>query len=95
MATYSAAIPILRPPTGPPSTNTSPTSTAAQLPLSPSGKRNKQLCRNVLIYGQCRFEDKGCLYGHDLVRRALPHPPRGPAWEARSYASSPHFILAS
>lgn len=24
----------------------------------------QRLCRNVLIYGSCRFEDKGCIYSH-------------------------------
>ncbi|KAI6015684.1 hypothetical protein EDC04DRAFT_2751391 [Pisolithus marmoratus] len=24
-------------------------------------------CRNILIYGSCRFEDKGCIYYHPPV----------------------------
>ncbi|GAB1200224.1 PAB-dependent poly(A)-specific ribonuclease subunit 3 [Aspergillus pseudonomiae] len=23
------------------------------------------LCRNVTIYGRCRYEDKGCAFNHD------------------------------
>lgn len=23
------------------------------------------LCRNVLIYGHCRYEDQGCAFNHD------------------------------
>ena len=29
---------------------------------------DKKLCRNVLIYGSCRYEDTGCLFSHDAVR---------------------------
>ena len=35
-----------------------------------SPPEDKKLCRNVLIYGQCRFEDTGCLFSHDAVSRA-------------------------
>lgn len=26
------------------------------------------LCRNVLIYGHCRYEDQGCAFNHDPNR---------------------------
>lgn len=26
----------------------------------------QRLCRNVLIYGSCRFQDKGCVYAHSV-----------------------------
>ncbi|GHJ87660.1 hypothetical protein NliqN6_4062 [Naganishia liquefaciens] len=26
----------------------------------------QRLCRNVLIYGSCRFQDKGCVYAHSI-----------------------------
>ncbi|GJN81959.1 PAB-dependent poly(A)-specific ribonuclease subunit 3 [Purpureocillium lilacinum] len=33
----------------------------------PKGRENKEtLCRNVLIYGHCRYEDQGCTFSHDL-----------------------------
>ncbi|KAJ9107878.1 hypothetical protein QFC19_002621 [Naganishia cerealis] len=31
-----------------------------------SGDTTQRLCRNVLIYGSCRFQDKGCVYAHTL-----------------------------
>ncbi|PHH82707.1 hypothetical protein CDD82_5062 [Ophiocordyceps australis] len=32
----------------------------------PKGKENKEtLCRNVLIYGHCRYEDQGCTFSHE------------------------------
>ncbi|KAL6858217.1 PAB-dependent poly(A)-specific ribonuclease subunit 3 [Amphichorda felina] len=32
----------------------------------PKGRENKDtLCRNVLIYGHCRYEDQGCTFSHD------------------------------
>ncbi|KAJ9114415.1 hypothetical protein QFC20_001558 [Naganishia adeliensis] len=36
---------------------------------APAGLKNdttQRLCRNVLIYGSCRFQDKGCVYAHSL-----------------------------
>ncbi|KAF4508809.1 hypothetical protein G6O67_005143 [Ophiocordyceps sinensis] len=33
----------------------------------PKTHENKEtLCRNVLIYGHCRYEDQGCKFSHDL-----------------------------
>ena len=32
---------------------------------------DKKLCRNVLIYGSCRYEDTGCLFSHDAVRPSV------------------------
>ncbi|POR35053.1 PAB-dependent poly(A)-specific ribonuclease subunit PAN3 [Tolypocladium paradoxum] len=33
----------------------------------PKGRENREtLCRNVLIYGHCRYEDQGCTFSHDL-----------------------------
>jgi PAB-dependent poly(A)-specific ribonuclease subunit 3 len=32
----------------------------------PKGRENKETpCRNVLIYGHCRYEDQGCTFSHD------------------------------
>jgi PAB-dependent poly(A)-specific ribonuclease subunit 3 len=32
----------------------------------PDAQENKDtLCRNVLIYGNCRYEDQGCTFSHD------------------------------
>ncbi|EEH15903.2 PAB-dependent poly(A)-specific ribonuclease subunit pan3 [Paracoccidioides brasiliensis Pb03] len=31
------------------------------------------LCRNVTIYGRCRYEDKGCAFNHDPHRVNAPH----------------------
>ncbi|PFH56731.1 hypothetical protein XA68_16094 [Ophiocordyceps unilateralis] len=32
----------------------------------PKARENKEtLCRNVLIYGHCRYEDQGCSFSHD------------------------------
>ncbi|KAI3340960.1 hypothetical protein F4824DRAFT_359968 [Ustulina deusta] len=28
------------------------------------------LCRNVLIYGHCRYEDQGCAFNHDQNRNS-------------------------
>lgn len=34
------------------------------------------LCRNVTIYGHCRYEDKGCVFSHEQVKVTAPQPER-------------------
>ncbi|EXJ87501.1 hypothetical protein A1O3_04461 [Capronia epimyces CBS 606.96] len=45
-----------------------------QAALSPrlKGRENAKdtLCRNVTIYGKCRYEDKGCAFNHNIERSA-------------------------
>lgn len=36
-------------------------------PAKPPLPDERKLCRNILIYGQCRFQHKGCLYLHHPV----------------------------
>lgn len=31
----------------------------------------QRICRNVVIHGYCRYENKGCEYNHDTVRSSL------------------------
>ncbi|KAL7788680.1 hypothetical protein V8C37DRAFT_387608 [Trichoderma ceciliae] len=39
----------------------------------PKTRENKEtLCRNVLIYGHCRYEDQGCTFSHDQVKGNSP-----------------------
>ncbi|KAJ3869352.1 kinase-like domain-containing protein [Lentinula novae-zelandiae] len=41
-------------------------------PVQPPRKDSSQRrCRNVMIYGYCKFEDKGCVYYHPPVRLSL------------------------
>jgi hypothetical protein len=43
-----------------------PSRTAYDTPLTCYLIENKDtLCRNVLIYGHCRYEDQGCTFSHD------------------------------
>ncbi|KAI8086057.1 uncharacterized protein BX664DRAFT_334810 [Halteromyces radiatus] len=66
-----SAIPIVAPSDDPPSsTPTSPsTTTTKNVPPKPASKSSsanaKRLCRNVIIHGFCKFEDKGCEFNHD------------------------------
>jgi len=43
-----------------------------QAALSPrlKGRENAKdtLCRNVTIYGKCRYEDKGCAFSHSIEK---------------------------
>ncbi|KII83627.1 hypothetical protein PLICRDRAFT_47104 [Plicaturopsis crispa FD-325 SS-3] len=34
------------------------------LPKESPRKENQRQCRNILIYGSCKFQDKGCIYYH-------------------------------
>jgi PAB-dependent poly(A)-specific ribonuclease subunit 3 len=37
------------------------------------GRENKDtLCRNILIYGNCRYEDQGCTFNHDQNKSSSP-----------------------
>ncbi|KAI0351598.1 hypothetical protein OH77DRAFT_1429419 [Trametes cingulata] len=45
----------------------------------PSKKDNTQRqCRNILIYGHCKFQDKGCIYYHPPRDAPSPVPPDSP-----------------
>ncbi|KDQ54454.1 hypothetical protein JAAARDRAFT_394552 [Jaapia argillacea MUCL 33604] len=62
--TQSAAVKIVSPgerPTSPRQTPTKKDSTQRQ-------------CRNIAIYGSCKFEDKGCIYYHPPAEDVLPRP---------------------
>ncbi|KAL2257310.1 hypothetical protein VTK26DRAFT_344 [Humicola hyalothermophila] len=39
------------------------------------GRENKDtLCRNILIYGHCRYEDQGCTFNHDQNKNSSSQP---------------------
>ncbi|OCH91341.1 hypothetical protein OBBRIDRAFT_529862 [Obba rivulosa] len=42
---------------------------ADEPPSSPKPKKDstQRQCRNILIYGSCKFQDKGCIYYHPSV----------------------------
>ncbi|KAJ4481109.1 kinase-like domain-containing protein [Lentinula aciculospora] len=63
-ASASAAVRIVNP-------NTQ--NEAVQPPRKDSAQRR---CRNVMIYGYCKFEDKGCVYYHPPVGELIPAPAR-------------------
>ncbi|KAH7907382.1 hypothetical protein BJ138DRAFT_1214236 [Hygrophoropsis aurantiaca] len=43
-------------------------------PIRPSVDSPQRQCRNILIYGSCRFQHKGCLYYHPPVRSRPESP---------------------
>ncbi|KAJ7938303.1 hypothetical protein B0H13DRAFT_1942308 [Mycena leptocephala] len=48
-----------------------------QLNRPPSRKDSVQRhCRNIMIYGSCKFENKGCVYYHPPAPDAVPTTPR-------------------
>ncbi|KZT64836.1 hypothetical protein DAEQUDRAFT_698078 [Daedalea quercina L-15889] len=56
---------------------------STQEPSSPrqSAKKDstQRQCRNILIYGHCKFQDKGCIYYHPPAREeSSPVPPDSP-----------------
>ncbi|KAE9379831.1 hypothetical protein N431DRAFT_432215 [Stipitochalara longipes BDJ] len=61
----------------------------------PKGRENAKdtLCRNVLIYGHCRYEDQGCAFNHD-PNKTLSPPSDMSAKKALS-VDSPAFTPAT
>ncbi|KAI0632890.1 hypothetical protein C8Q77DRAFT_853614 [Trametes polyzona] len=49
-------------------------------PSSPRPKKDntQRQCRNILIYGHCKFQDKGCIYYHPPRDAPSPAPPDSP-----------------
>ncbi|SPQ19753.1 7b055bd6-849a-4d9c-aaf3-848eb17c1693 [Thermothielavioides terrestris] len=57
------------------------------------GRENKDtLCRNILIYGNCRYEDQGCTFNHDQNKNP---PPQGDVVKKAFNVDSPSFTPAS
>ncbi|BGP51487.1 PAB-dependent poly(A)-specific ribonuclease subunit 3 [Rhodotorula kratochvilovae] len=69
----SAAIAIVRPPPDHPSLSPVP-----KAPSSPAKSENR-LCRNLQLFGSCKYADRGCQFSHDLPgtssKPATPAPP--------------------
>ncbi|EKM52715.1 uncharacterized protein PHACADRAFT_261316 [Phanerochaete carnosa HHB-10118-sp] len=50
-------------------------------PSSPKFARKdstQRQCRNIMIYGSCKFQDKGCIYYHPPLDSSSPVPPDSP-----------------
>ncbi|KAK7688505.1 hypothetical protein QCA50_008043 [Cerrena zonata] len=68
----SAAVKIVAPPA------------KAQEPVGNNGKNSprkdmtQRQCRNILIYGSCKFQDKGCNFYHPSHDNPSPAPPESP-----------------
>ncbi|KAJ3879251.1 hypothetical protein F5051DRAFT_403244 [Lentinula edodes] len=59
-------------------------------PVQPPRKDSSQRrCRNVMIYGYCKFEDKGCVYYHPPAEEVIPTPARSASPAAATTATSP------
>ncbi|KZV93886.1 hypothetical protein EXIGLDRAFT_31661 [Exidia glandulosa HHB12029] len=71
----SAAIPIVAP--EPRSASSSPGPSMGR-PISKKDAAMKH-CRNILIYGSCKFEGKGCAYYHPPKAGDVPESPSSPS----------------
>ncbi|KAK4048450.1 PAB-dependent poly(A)-specific ribonuclease subunit 3 [Microbotryomycetes sp. JL201] len=92
----SAAIPI-RAPSQASSAQSSPTPRPTQLPgSSNTANKPKTLCRNILIFGSCKYQDKGCAFSHDVpssdAPSAGPSNAATPTLSATSAANAPVFV---
>ncbi|KAM0786094.1 hypothetical protein ACM66B_006905 [Microbotryomycetes sp. NB124-2] len=94
----SAAIPI-RAPSQASSAQNSPTPRPTQLPnttTSNAANKPKTLCRNILIFGSCKYQDKGCAFSHDVPSSDAPTvgPSNNatPTLSATSAATAPVFV---
>ncbi|GJE92937.1 PAB-dependent poly(A)-specific ribonuclease subunit PAN3 [Phanerochaete sordida] len=47
-------------------------------PKAPRKDSTQRQCRNILIYGSCKFQDKGCIYYHPPRDSSSPVPPDSP-----------------
>ncbi|KAF9074654.1 hypothetical protein BDP27DRAFT_1316604 [Rhodocollybia butyracea] len=56
---------------------------------SPRKDHVQRRCRNVMIYGYCKFEDKGCVYYHSPPEEAPNPPPRSASPAVPAAATSP------
>ncbi|KAJ1966595.1 PAB-dependent poly(A)-specific ribonuclease subunit 3, partial [Dispira parvispora] len=75
----SAAIPIVKPSTTDEHADTAPveaSSTSPTCPISPSEKLvqgdKPRPCRNVIIFGSCKYEGKGCKFSHPSDAQPAP-----------------------
>ncbi|GAA5915452.1 hypothetical protein JCM8208_000718 [Rhodotorula glutinis] len=79
----SAAIAIVRPPPDHPALSPVPQAAKAPSPAPSSSstsspaKADNRLCRNLQLFGSCKYADRGCQFSHDLpgAKPASPAPP--------------------
>ncbi|KAJ7452191.1 hypothetical protein B0H11DRAFT_2074729 [Mycena galericulata] len=68
-----------------------PTTTENDQPIKQAVSRKdstQRQCRNIMIYGSCKFENKGCVYYHPPAPDAVPFVPRAES-PAKALLSSP------
>ncbi|KAI8819981.1 kinase-like domain-containing protein [Fimicolochytrium jonesii] len=67
-----------------------------QTPRTPPRNARQRLCRNVVIHGFCKFENKGCEYNHDATK-ATPgsQPSSSPDLKSKLRVDSPIFTPTS
>ncbi|TBU44602.1 hypothetical protein BD309DRAFT_919527 [Dichomitus squalens] len=53
---------------------TAPTSDEPDSPKPSKKDSTQRQCRNILIYGSCKFQDKGCIYYHPPRDEPLSAP---------------------
>ncbi|KAJ7058234.1 hypothetical protein C8F01DRAFT_1150122 [Mycena amicta] len=63
----NAAIKIVRPDT---TSDPAPIPATAKVPTRKDSVQRQ--CRNIMIYGSCKFQDKGCVYYHPPAPDAIP-----------------------
>ncbi|TFK48300.1 hypothetical protein OE88DRAFT_571238 [Heliocybe sulcata] len=65
-------------------------------PKSPSSRKDstQRQCRNILIYGSCKFQDKGCIYYHPPAQDASS-PQERPDSPAAFSPNAPVFVPKS
>ncbi|KAA1475775.1 hypothetical protein DENSPDRAFT_842626 [Dentipellis sp. KUC8613] len=76
-----------------------PTAQDEQSKLAAKKDSTQRQCRNILIYGSCKFEDKGCIYYHP-PRTTTPPPlppsqPETPSATLSQAVNAPVFVPKS
>ncbi|KAF9553580.1 hypothetical protein CPC08DRAFT_223925 [Agrocybe pediades] len=73
-----------------------PTSDTDSLSSKPSPRKDsvQRQCRNIVIHGFCKFQDKGCIYYHPPPPDAKPPPPASPTPAQRTTSPSKATLTA-
>ncbi|PPQ70537.1 hypothetical protein CVT24_000292 [Panaeolus cyanescens] len=73
-----------------------PTSEEQSLKSTPTPRKDsvQRQCRNIVIYGHCKFQDKGCTYYHPPPPEAAPPPPSATAVSATTTRSESPAVAA-
>ncbi|KAJ1983491.1 PAB-dependent poly(A)-specific ribonuclease subunit 3 [Dimargaris verticillata] len=72
-------------------THSSNPESSAELPQPTGVDPKPRLCRNIFIYGSCRYENKGCAFSHQVDKPSAPAGSLSPEKTSKPNPNSPVF----